>query len=146
MNPRCSLFSYSRRSVLLLTLSSALRTRSFAFLSTTSIQVHSGRSARPRSFLGGVGRAIWTRGGSLDSHSDLTMEPQQTMIGAGEKLSRMRKTMKEWGVDGEFYNREEIQKFRAVCVLVPWAHFSPIVLKLSTTRHMHAHSVSSPLG
>ncbi|KAL7483195.1 hypothetical protein ACHAW6_008849 [Cyclotella cf. meneghiniana] len=99
MNPRCSLFSYSRRSVLLLTLSSALRTRSFAFLSTTSIQVHSGRSARPRSFLGGVGRAIWTRGGSLDSHSDLTMEPRQTMIGAGEKLSRMRKTMKEWGVD-----------------------------------------------
>ena len=116
MNPRCIVFPSNRRSVLLLTLSSAFRTRSFAFLSSTSIGLHNSgcRSARHRTFRGGLDRAIWTRGGSLDSHGDLTMETQQISTGAGEKLCRMRNTMKEWRVDGEVLKSRRAVLFGAI--------------------------------
>jgi thiamine pyrophosphate-dependent acetolactate synthase large subunit-like protein len=85
------------KSILLLSISSILNNiRAFAPITpnlhrVSSVQVYPSIHRRA------IHKAISTRGGDL--HSDLTM----VTLSAGEKLAKMRDTMKEWGVNGTFF-------------------------------------------
>jgi hypothetical protein len=101
----------SKRNSILVVLSSFLHIRAFS-----STSVYSGNTFRAgitplvlsqqrqhKFGIGSTSRAISTRGGSIKSHAESIAYTMDTTSKnrAGEKLARMRETMKKWGVHGE---------------------------------------------